>query len=498
MNIINEPTGELTATLQVKFTEDDYRNEVEKTLKDYQRKASIPGFRPGKVPMGMIRKMYGKAIMAEQIDKLLSNAVASHIEENQLNLLGHPLPNEERNTTLDLDNQKEFEFYFDIALSPSVDPELSEAIEVSEYHIMLEDAEVEKYAASLLKKHGSFINPETVEISDMLTVDLSELDADGNIREGGIKNTTSVFMEHIADQKLKEQFLGKKTGESLDIDPTGLAENTAQRAYLLGVTSDKIADIKSRFRLTINSIGRVVPAEPGPEFYEKVYPGLNINTLEDFHNLIRKDAVETYARESENQLIRDIQQALVKRHQINLPDDFLKRYFFETRKDEKVTREDIERDYEESSDALRWQLIENGIIKKYGIEVKREDAMDYVKSYFRGKAAEDTHEHDHEHEHEHEHKHDHEHEHEHDHDHEHQHEHEHGHEHESDGSTPVDEKEKRLDEIAKIILKNEEEAKKIYTMLFDRKLSGLYREKITIKKVDTNYEDFMQKVYRPR
>jgi trigger factor len=468
MIISRENTSELTATLKLHFTEEDYKDDVEKTLKDYQRKANMPGFRPGKVPAGMIHKMYGKAIIAEQIDKLLSESIAKYLEENKINLLGNPLPNEELNKTLDLDNQKEFDFFFDLGLSPEIEVDLNDKIEVNEYDISIEDKDIDKYLADLRKKYGKYINPEVSEENDMISGEFEELDANGNTVADGKKNTASVFMEHIPDEATKKMFIGIKTGDSLVVEPKKVAKNDFEISYLIGVKKEEVENIASTFRFTVKSVGRIEPAELNEEFYSKIYQNSNITTEEGLRDKIREDAIETYKKDAERQFINEVQKALVKNSSITLPDAFLKRYFFETSKDEKLTREQIEADYDKSSDALRWQLIENTIIKKYEIKVTQEDAKEFVKGYFRNTMGQK---------------------------HEHVHDENCNHEHDHEQDIQTDEQtEQRLEEISSTVLKNPEESKKIFENLFDQRLLELYREKLKISRKNVTYEDFVKEL----
>lgn len=465
MNITQESTGDLTATLQVHFTQEDYQGEVDKQLKDYQRKASIPGFRPGKVPFGMVKKMYGKAVIADQIDKLLGEAVAKHIEDNNLQILGNPLPNTEKSPTLDLDNQTEFDFYFDLGLSPEVDPSLDDKIKIEEFEIAVDDEELNDQIASIQKKYGNYTNPEIAAAGDMIAGDFDELDAEGNVLEGGIKKNSSVFMEYMPDEKIKKKFIGLKIGDSLTVDPRKLVKNEFELNYILGIKQEQADLLKSDFRFTVTQISRVEPATLDQEFFAKLFPNGEVTSEEVFREKIREELQANHKSDAERKLLTDIQKTLVEANQMALPDEFLKRYFVATNTDEKITPEKIISDYDETSNALRWQLIENTILKKYEIKVSIEDAKEYVKNYFRKNDNLNL-------------------------------EHEHAEGEEHNHELEAENKEKRLDMIAEQVLKNEKEARQIFQVLYDAKLLALYREKLSITTKKATYKEFIDEAYK--
>jgi len=461
MNITQESTGELTATIKVHFTEEDYLDKVEKQLKEYQHKANMPGFRPGKVPFGMIKKMYGKAAIAEQIDKLLSDAVAKHIEDNKLQILGNPLPNVEKSPTLDLDEQKEFDFYFDLGLSPEIDPVLDDSVKISEYDITVDDAEIDEQLGHITKKFGNYINPEVSATGDMIAGDFAELDGEGNILENGISHNSSVFSEHIPTEEMKARFNGLKVGDQLTVNPRELVKNDYELNYLLGIKQAQNENLSSNFSFTVTQISRVEPASIDSELFVKVYPETPDMTEADFRKKIEEDIKANYKQESERKFLTDVQKALIDRCNLTLPDEFLKRYFLEVNEDEKLSPEKIIEDYDKTSDSLRWQLIENSILKKYEIKVVPEDAQEYVKEYFRKYKPQHTHE-------------------------------------DGQDHTEADneEEEKRLDMIAAQVLKNEKEARQIYQVLFDKKLMALYREKLSIETKKLSMKEFVEEAYK--
>jgi len=203
MDIVKENTGQLEAIIKIKLNEEDYREQVSKELKNAQKKMQMPGFRPGKVPMGLVNKMYGKSVLVEEVNKILADALYKYIQEEKLNVLGNPLPDDEAAANIDWDNQKEFEFQYRIGLSPEVDLELSDAIEVDYHKIKVADESIDQFITEARKRHGNMINPGTAEAEDVLYGEFTELDDNGNPKEDGKTNKTNVFIRFIKDEAIK-------------------------------------------------------------------------------------------------------------------------------------------------------------------------------------------------------------------------------------------------------------------------------------------------------
>ena len=197
MLITKENTGTLTATLKIEIVEADYSEKVEKQLQDYRRKANIPGFRVGKVPMGIVKKMYEKAVIGEEINTMLSEKIGEYLMEEKIDVIGNPLPNLEKTGTIDLDHMKDFTYYFDLGLKPEVNITLDDSIEVEYTKIKVEESQVDEYIADVLKRNGTTVDVEEVEEGDLMKCDFAELDEEGNILEGGIQNSASLSLEEI-------------------------------------------------------------------------------------------------------------------------------------------------------------------------------------------------------------------------------------------------------------------------------------------------------------
>jgi len=465
MNIVQEKTGDLTAAIKIELEPADYQDKVDKQLKEYQRKANMPGFRPGHVPFGLVKKMYGKSLIFDVVNKTYSEALYKHIADNKIEILGSPLPNEEKNQPIDLDNDTNLTFWFDIALAPEFTLDISEKVKLNHYQIIVNDETVDKYLNEMRKRYGTFENTDAVEDNDMVSGEFAELDESGNLKEGGIKNDSFIYLEHIAGEENKNKLLGLKAGDQVDLDPKKIARNEFEAAYFLGKKKDELDGINSLFRFTVKQISRNKIAELNEEFYKKVYPNEEVKTIEEMRERIRKDAADSYAKECERKFMNDATETLRTNTQFELPEDFLKRYILETKTDEKLTKEKVEEDFEQHKNMIKWQLIENKIIREHNLNVTEQEIREFIKSYFRS-----THAHDHDHDHEHEGDHD----------------HDHG----------MDEK--QLDQIADNVMKNEEETKRISDKLFDDKFLDFLKNKVSVNYVEITYDDFVKLISTPK
>ena len=395
MNITRENTGDLTATVKIAITSEDYEEKVTKLLKDYQRKAKIPGFRPGHVPFGMINKMYGKAILADEINKLISDSINKYIEDEELVILGNPIPNRDKNTMLDFDHQTNFDFYFNLGFAPEIHVDLN-TVEVEKYLITADDQLVDRYVDSIRERHGT-IAPDEVGMSEGDEVTKFESE---EVRESGSEEVI------------------KSEGEEGE-------EKTIEKP---------------------KSEPKKIPAELTPELFDKVYPGMNIETEEDFREQIRKEAAASFTGESDKIFFRQVSDKLVKESTFQLPDEFLKQWLLETNEG-KYTQKEIEEQYPVFNASMRWQLIENKILKDYQIAVKDEDIRNYVKEYYLKNIP----------------------------------------------MTLVDpEMEKRYDSLIDTVMENKEQVRKINDELYTNNLLEVFKSTLKIENKDISYEDFLK------
>jgi trigger factor len=382
MNITKEESGKLTALVHINLKEEDYIENVNKQLKNYRKEARMPGFRPGMVPMGMIKKMYGKAVLADEVNKSVSDALNNYLYENKINVLGNPLPNEEKTTTLDFDKQKEFDFFFDIGIAPDIEVNLEELGKVPYYKIKVTDEEVEKAMVDIQKRLGKEEHPEKAELDDTLKGKFVQVDEEGNAVENGhVKEDASFVISDIALKTIQKKFIGKEKGARVVFNPQHAFKDDEKVKELLDVSDDE--KLKADYAFEIEEITRTIPAELNEEFFKQVYPADELKTIEDFKNRIREDLASHYQMDADKQFVSDVIDAILEKVNPELPDEFLKRWLYESNEG-KATKEQIEEQYDSYAKTFKWQLIEQKLIEASGdtLKVTREDVRNKLRTYF--------------------------------------------------------------------------------------------------------------------
>lgn len=382
MNITKEESGNLTALVHINLKEEDYIEKVNQQLKTYRKEAKMPGFRPGMVPMGMIKRMYGKAVLADEVNKSISDALNTYLYDNKINVLGNPLPNEEKTATLDFDKQKEFDFFFDIGMAPEIEVNLEEDIKIPYYKIKVSDEEVENALVDIQKRLGKEEHPEKAALEDTLKGKFVQVDEEGNDVEEGYTKEGSFVISDIALKTIQKKFVDKEKGERVVFNPAKAFKNDGKVKELLGL-ADGDEKLKSDYAFTIEEIIHTIPAELNEEFYKQVYPANDLKTEEDFRNRIREDLAGHYQKDADKQFVSDTIDFLLEKINPELPDDFLKRWLLESNKG-KATKEQIDGQYDSYAKTFKWQLIEEKLIKASGdaLKVTREDVRNKVKAYF--------------------------------------------------------------------------------------------------------------------
>jgi len=382
MNITKEESGKLTALVHINLKEEDYIEKVNKQLKTYRKEAKMPGFRPGMVPMGMIKRMYGKAVLADEVNKSVSDALNIYLNDNKINVLGNPLPNEEKTATLDFDKQKDFDFFFDIGMAPEIEVNLSEDIKIPYYKIKVSDEEVEKALTDIQKRLGKEEHPEKTELEDTLKGKFVLIDEEGNDAEDGYTKEGSFVVSDIALKTIQKKFVDKEKGKRVVLHPAKAFKDDGKVKELLGLT-DGDEKLNADYAFEIEDIIHIEPAELNEEFFKQVYPSDELKTIEEFKNRIREDLAGHYQKDADKQFVSDTIDFLLENVNPELPDEFLKRWLFESNK-EKTTKEQIDGQYDSYAKTFRWQLIEEKLIETHGdaLRVTREDVRNKVRAYF--------------------------------------------------------------------------------------------------------------------
>ncbi len=380
MNITKEPNGELLSVIHINIQEEDYKDQVNSTLKSYRKKANMPGFRPGMVPMGMIKKMYGASVMAEEVNKLVSEALDKYIAENKLDLLGHPLANMEKTKQINFDTDKDFDFYFDIAVSPDVEVDLKSIGTVPYYDIKATDKEIDIAIKDIQDRNGEEVLPDEVGENDLVTGKAVQVDENGNPVEGGYETEVIFYVSDLKLKKYQNEIIGKKVGDSIIINvKKAFAEDKVKIIMGEQITDEQI---NSDYKIEIADIKGSVPAELNEELFKKVYPDADIKTEEDLRNRLKEDMEKEYTKESDRKFVDDVVDKLSETIEMELPEEFLKRWVLESNQGA-ITKEQLETQWESYIKSLKWQVIESKIAKQYGdLDVSNEDVRNQVRNYF--------------------------------------------------------------------------------------------------------------------
>src|ERR1035437_7004433 len=327
MNIVRKDLDQNNAIVTLRIEKVDYAEKVDKTLRDYRKKANIPGFRPGMVPVGLVKKMYGKAILAEEINKLVSDNLYNYIRENNVNILGEPLPNETEQKAIDFDTQEEFEFVFDLGIAPEFEVELTKKDKVKYFSIAVSDEMIENQVKSYTGRYGKYIQEEVVEEKDMLKGELLEM-ANGKVNESGIKVQDATFTAaYMKDDAQKALFVGAKKGDIITFNPAVAFENENEISSLLKISKDAAKIIDADFQLKIESITRYHESEINQELFDKVYGEGVVKTEDEFRAKIKENIQDNLVSDSEFKFSVDAKEMFVaKFSDLSFPDTFLQRW----------------------------------------------------------------------------------------------------------------------------------------------------------------------------
>ena len=378
MNITKENTDKLSAILHVKVEEADYAERVEKVLRDYRRQARVDGFRPGKVPMGIIKKMYHTPVLVDEVNKLVSESLFDYLKENNVNILGEPLAQKDEGQKIDFEKDKEFEFKFDLGLAPELSLEVSAKDKVSFYKIKVDKKQQDEYKEQLLQRFGEFIAVDKAGKDELIKGTLVKVNKEGVEVENGIRvENVSMSLDMMKDDDQKVLFSGAAGGDEVVFDVKKAYPNDTEVASLLRIDKEEVAMLEGTFKCMIDEVMKFEKAVLGEEFYNKVYGEGEVKTEEEFSKRVTDEIALNYERESEYRFMVDAREALIKKAKIELPVEFLKRWMVDT--NEQITQEQVEEDFEKYEDDFRWQLIKEYLLKQQDIKVSEEEALEAAK-----------------------------------------------------------------------------------------------------------------------
>ena len=446
MNVLRQDVDALNAVLTVKINPEDYQPKVKAAVEKYRKTAKIPGFRPGHVPQGLIQKQYGKAFLAEELNKLANDALYKFIIENKLDILGNPIPKENSDVVGNFDQPTDFEFSFEIGFSPVLDLPLNEKSKFDYYTVKVDKELIDKQVEDLQRRYGKLTSAETVEERDMVLGKFEELNEDGSIKEGGVSNSTTISLEFLSDKKSIKQLVGKNVNECFELDPNSVSKDDKDKATMLGVSEDELKSVGNKFQFTITDIKRMELAALDEFLFEKLYMDGEVKTEEDLRKRVQDDLENMFSKDSERILTRDVYQYLVNETKTEFPESFLKRWI-KVLSEKPVSDEDLDKEFDAYLKSLKWQLIQTKIFKDNNIQLNNEEVITYTKSLLAGNYAQ--------------------------------------------YGIPAPE-DAELTETATRLLKNKEQANGIYDRLAEQKLTEFFKSTVKLNSKAVSYDEFVE------
>lgn len=448
MKVTHELKDELYGVINIVVETEDYKPKVESTLKTQKKRAQMPGFRPGKVPMGMVKKMYGPTVIAQEVNDILSKQLDDYIKSNDLKILGSPLPKED--DEMPEFNPTEFpsmEFNYEIGLAPDFSVKISDKDKFTKYKVKVDDALIEKYTDDLARRYGSMKEADVAGENDMLNGEFVELDEEGNPKEGGIRHTSSISLEFLEDDKVKKELTGKKPGDVFVVDPDSVSKGTPDKAAMLDISNEEAEKLKSKFQYTVEKVFSLTPANIDQAFFDKLFGEGEVKSKEEFVEKVVKNLSSMFNRDAENLLQRHIREELLERHKLNLPDAFLKRWVVKSENEKNISLEDVEKDYDKISEQITWDLITNKLIDEHKIEVKHEEVIEQIKKMVRNQLAQ---------------------------------------------YGMPDAEDEMVDQMAARYMENQDEIRKIYDNLFGEKLFEVFKNTFKFKEKEVVFDEFVK------
>ena len=437
MKITKKELSPLHAILTVAVTKEDYSEKVENLLKDYRKRASIPGFRKGKVPMSLIKKQYEQGVKAEEINKLLQQSLSEYIQKEKLDLLGNVLPKEVE----DFDwNNDPLTFEYEIGLAPAVEPAFPSKKTINHYEITVSDKSLKEQVERLRKQYG------TLETQAEATAE-SEITATVTFEDQSNKATFSV--KDLKGKKNQSAFIGKKVGENLSLKSKSLFEETSVLARVLGVAADEAEKLNAEINFAIEEINLRKAAALDQAFYDKLFGADKVTSEDEMKQRIKEDSEAQFEQQSDQKLMNDVTEKLIEESKFDLPKEFLIKWM-QHGGEKPLTEEEAVAEYERTEKGIRYQLLESKLIEQHGIKIEFEDLKEFTKGYVASQMAQ------------------------------------------FGRMNPTDEE---LESITASIMQNEEEVRRLSSQLINERILDLFKEKAKLKKKKVTFEEFAKEAY---
>ncbi|MCO6162206.1 trigger factor [Flavobacterium sp. NRK F7] len=439
MNITREQVDALNAIVKVAVTKEDYADKVQKVLADYRKNANIPGFRKGAVPMSLIQKQYGKAVLLDEVNKILQASLNDYLVEEKLDILGNPLPK----VTEDFDwNKDDFTFEFELGLAPEFAVDLDAKSNVTKFDIVADDKMLDEQVERIQKQYGKMISQDKVAEDHTLRGTFSN-------EEKGIHNATTITLDIFNDKKTAKKFVGKKVGDVVSLETKGLFDDDHKLMDYLKVSHDDVHGLDITVDFTIEEINAVEKAELNQELFDKLFGEGNVTSVEELKAKIKEDAEAQFAQQADQKFLNDVIESLIDNTKFDLPAVFLKKWI-QTVGENPLSTEQAEEEYAKSEKGLRYQLIENKIIASNNLQIQFEDLKAHTAELIKKQMAQ------------------------------------------FGQLNPTDEE---VDGIVARVLSNQEEVKRLSEQVMSEKMLSLFKEKIKAKSKKVNYQEFIKEMY---
>ena len=441
MKITKEDIDALNSVVKIDITTEDYKDKVDSQLKDYRKKANIPGFRKGHVPMSLVKKQYGKSVMIDEVNKLLQESLNKFLVEEKLDVLGNPLPKLQEDFSWDGDD---FSFEFELGLAPEFEVNLNPKKAITSYKIVADKKMINGQVANIREQYGKLITQ-------------AEIDEDSNVtgifrnEEREIEKKSTFKMEKIKGNANVKKLKGLKAGESVELKSKGLFTDDHLLMNILGIGHDEAHDLDIPLSLAIEEVSKTELADLNQEIYDKIFGADMVKNEEEFRKKLKEDAEKQFASQADQQLLNAVIESLIENTKFDLPAEFLKKWLAVSG-ERPMTPEQAGEEYERSERGLRYQLIESKLMQNHKeLQYNFEDLKEYTKGFVKAQMAQF-------------------------------------------GDNQIGDKE--LDDIAMRVMSNQDEVKRLSDQLKTEKLLNFFKENMKLKSKEVTYEDFIKEVYK--
>lgn len=439
MNITRENIDTLNAIVKVDIAKEDYSDKVDKILADYRKTANIPGFRKGHVPMGMVKKQYGQAVLIDEVNKLIQDALGKYLTEEKLDVLGNPLPKAQD----DLDwNSDSFSFEFELGLAPQFEVAVKGKKAITQYKIVADDKMINDQIENIQKQYGKLTSKSEVSESDEITGTFANQDK-------GIENSTTITLNKLKGKSNTKKFIGAKVGDVITLKSKDLFEEAQDVVNLLKVTSDEAANLDAELTFTISEVNERGLADLDQELFDKLFGEGNVKSVTELKGKIKEDAEKQFVQQSDQKLLNDITEYLIDNTKFDLPAEFLQKWI-QTSGEEPLDETQAKEEYEKSEKGMRYQLIEGRVMADHKLQVNFEDLKEHSRQMIKTQMAQ---------------------------------------------FGQLNPSDKELDDISARVLSNQDEVKRLSEQLISQKLLEFYKENANLKVKELSYEKFVKEVY---